>query len=441
MPKPPPCPDSCNVLLVGGGGREHALAWKLRQSRRLGRLWTTDRSNPAIQSIARQCPVEMDVKRPFHLQQWCTRERIDLVVVGPEQPLADGIADALSTPERMVFGPSKSGARMEADKAFAKNIMRQASVPTAEGRIFTDLESAIEYVTVREEPCVVKATGLAAGKGVVVCDDEHEAIAALQEIMGARVHGEAGATVLVEERLHGQEVSVMALVDGHTIWILDPAQDHKQRDEGDSGPNTGGMGAYCPTPVLDDAMLARIQRDILIPTVAGLRREGIDYRGVLYAGLMLTPGGPKVLEFNCRFGDPETQPLMARLQGDLVEICWATAAGTLDDVQIGFDPRTACCVVLCSAGYPGAYEKGRVITGIDAAEAAGGAGRVTVFHAGTATTPAGDLVTAGGRVLSVTALGQDLATARDLANDAADQIRFDGSFFRRDIGDRVLAPS
>lgn len=440
MPKPLPCPNRCNVLLVGGGGREHALAWKLKQSRRLGTLWTTHPGNAGLADLASPCPVEVDAKRPFHLERWCDEAKIDLVIVGPEDPLADGLADALQTDTRMVFGPTKAGARIEADKAWAKQLMRAASVPTAEGRVFEDLETAKVYVEARETGCVVKATGLAAGKGVFVCDDQAEAIKALETIMSDRAFGDAGASVIVEEKLQGQELSVLALVDGSTIWVLDPAQDHKQVGEGDTGPNTGGMGAYTPTPLASGELLAKVERDVLVPTVAALRREGIDYRGVLYAGLMLTPAGPKVLEFNCRFGDPECQPLMARLQADLVEVCWATAAGTLDEVKIDFDARTACCVVLCSEGYPGSYPKGRAITGVDAAEAVAGKGRITVFHAGTTRTPDGDLVTAGGRVLSVTALGADLREARDLANEACDRIRFDGAFHRRDIGDRVLAP-
>ena len=440
MSTPPPCPDRCSVLLIGGGGREHALAWKLSQSPRLGRLWSTHPQNPGIAELAEPCPVALDVRRPFHIRRWCEKEGIDLVVVGPEAPLAEGVADALAGDGRMVFGPTRDGARIEADKAWAKQLMRSAAIPTADGRTFSDLELAREHVIARDRPCVVKATGLAAGKGVFVCDDPAEAIAALELILGEKTFGDAGARVIIEERLEGQEVSVLALVDGHTIWVLDPAQDHKQVGEGDTGPNTGGMGAYCPTPPLDDAMIAKIQRDILVPTVDALRREGIDYRGVLYAGLMLTPAGPKVLEYNCRFGDPECQPLMARLQGDLVEICWATAAGTLDEVRLDFDPRTACCVVLCSEGYPGPCVTGLPIEGLEEAAAVAGAGRVRVFHSGTRRDEEGRLLTAGGRVLSVTALGSDLREARDLANAACDRIRFAGAFHRRDIGDRVLTP-
>lgn len=379
--------------------------------------------------------------RTFHLTSWCDEEHIDLVIVGPEAPLAAGIADALSTDRRMVFGPGAAGARLEADKAWAKQVMRQAAVPTAEARVFKRIEEAEAWIDTHDGPCVIKASGLAAGKGVIVCDEQAEARDAIQRIMAEREFGDAGDTILIEDRLIGQEVSILALVDGHTIWLLDPAQDHKQVGEGDTGPNTGGMGAYCPTPLLDSSDLDRIEGEILVPLVDGLRRNGVDYHGVLYAGLMLTPAGPKVLEFNCRFGDPECQPLMTRLQGDLVDICWATAAGSLDSVSMSFDPRVACCVVLCSEGYPGSCSTGHVITGIEDAERLGGADEsVQVFHAGT-TCRDGDLVTSGGRVLGVTALSSTLSSARDLANEACGKITFDGSFHRHDIGDRVLIPA
>lgn len=440
MPKTPPCPDRCNVLLVGGGGREHALAWKLTQSPRLGALWLTDTTNAGLAALGKQCPVDFDFKRPFHLVRWCDQAEIDLVIIGPEAPLAEGAADALATGKRLVFGPSKAAAQIEADKAFAKVLMRQAAVPTADGRTFEHVESALEYVRAHEEPLVIKAAGLAAGKGVVVCETQEEAVAAVESIMVQRAHGDAGSRVIVEERLGGQEISILALVDGRTIWLLDPTQDHKQLGEGDRGPNTGGMGAYCPTPLLDEETLGLIEREIFVPTIDALRRDGIEYRGVLYAGLMLTPGGPKVLEFNCRFGDPECQALMPRLTVDLVEIAWATAAGRLDDVDVAFDPRTACCVVMCSGGYPGSSAKGKPITGLDDVAALAGAGEsVHVFHAGTRRTADGDVVTNGGRVLGVTALASDLQSAQDLANRACDAIHFEGAVWRRDIGGRVLS--
>jgi phosphoribosylamine--glycine ligase len=441
MPRPVPCPSPCNVLLVGGGGREHALAWKLRQSPRLGRLFLTHPQNAALASLGEPVPKEIPARGTFHYRTWCDRNAIDLVIIGPEAPLAEGLADELASERRLVFGPGRAGAQIEAEKVFAKRLMRQAAVPTAEARIFEHAESAREYVLTRDEPCVIKASGLAGGKGAIVCDEAADAVAAIDRIMVDREFGAAGDRLLVEERLQGQEISVLALVDGRTIWLLDPTQDHKQVGEGDTGPNTGGMGAYCPTPLLDAATLSIIESEIFVPTVDALRREGIEYRGVLYAGIMLTPGGPKVLEFNCRFGDPECQPLMARLRGDLVEICWATAAGVLEGVEIDFDPRVACCVVMCAAGYPGEVETGKPITGIEAAEAMAGPGQgVHIFHAGTAISPSGELVTNGGRVLGVTAIGADLRSARDLANAACAEIRFEGAFYRRDIGDRVLTP-
>ena len=442
MPRHRPCPDSARVLLIGGGGREHALAWAISKSPRLKQLWITNPENAGLEALGTPCPVAMDMSDTFRMRRWCETEEIDLVVVGPEQPLAAGIADVLQSTPCAVFGPSKEAAQLEADKAFAKQVMRHAAIPTAEARIFRDADAATLFVTTREEPCVVKASGLAAGKGAIVCNTTEEAVDAINRIAVAREFGDAGNTLIVEEKLAGQEVSVLALVDGRDIWVLDPCQDHKQVGEGDTGPNTGGMGAYCPAPILDEKTMAQVEREIIVPTVDALRRDGIEYRGVLYAGIMLTPAGPKVLEFNCRFGDPECQPLMARLTSDPIEMLWATATGNLDRVDISVDSRTACCVVMCSEGYPGKYEKGRSITGIEDAESLGDDDRtVIVFHAGTTHNAAGELVTNGGRVLGVTALAEDLHAARELANHACERIHFDGAFFRRDIGDRVLVRS
>jgi phosphoribosylamine--glycine ligase len=438
MARPRACPDRCNVLLIGGGGREHALAWRLKQSERLGDLWLTDSTNAGLQPLGRLCPVRLDVRNPFQMRRWCEREGIDLIVVGPEAPLADGIVDALQTDRCLVFGPTRAGARIEADKAFAKQVMRQASIPTADGRVFSSAEAALQYLSAHDEPCVVKATGLAAGKGVIVCETPAHALAAVDRMMVQRAFGEAGARIIIEEHLSGQEVSVLALVDGRDIWVLDPCQDHKQLLEGDTGPNTGGMGAYCPTPVVDSAELDIIERDIIVPVVDALRRDGVEYRGVLYAGLMLTPAGPKVLEFNCRFGDPECQALMMRLRGDVLELLWATAAGSLDQVDIEFDDRVSCCVVMCAAGYPEAPVKSTPIRGMEEAAAAGG-DDVMIFHSGTARGPSGELLTHGGRVLSVAALGATLPEARDRANAVCARIRFEGAHYRRDIGHRVLS--
>ncbi len=437
------CPEQCNVLLIGGGGREHALAWKLSQSSKLGTLYATDTTNGGIAALASPCDQKWDPSREFFLSRWCDQHDIHLIVVGPEVPLAQGIADILTTETRLVFGPSKEAARIESDKSYAKNLMRQASIPTADSRSFSDIDAARSYllrgldrefenefktelakeVTAfiewcneqekskylqfskelqtaldqREEPCVVKASGLAAGKGVIICQTVGEAIRAVELVMKEHAFGEAGGTILIEEFMTGPEVSVLALIDGGTIWVLDLCQDHKQVGEGDIGPNTGGMGAFCPAPLLDEEMMEYVEREILVPAVDAMRRDGIEYRGVLYAGLMLTPAGPKVLEFNCRFGDPETQPLMTRFKGDLLDVLWRTASGTLDEASIEFEDNVACCVVMCSEGYPGSYVKGQVITGIDTAESSN---QVVVFQAGTDCSGV-ELTTSGGRVLGV----------------------------------------
>ncbi|MFM7262010.1 MAG: phosphoribosylamine--glycine ligase, partial [bacterium] len=376
----------------------------------------------------------------FRLTRWCEREQISLVVIGPEAPLAADYATKLAdAPRRVVFGPTRAGAQLEWDKAFAKQVMRAASVPTADGRTFTDAGQALAYISTRVDGCVVKATGLCAGKGVMVCKDIAEARRAVEDCLVKKVFGDAGTTILVEDLLEGPEVSVLALCDGQSFWILDPAQDHKRVGEGDSGPNTGGMGAFSPTPKATDELLRIVQRDVLVPTIDALKRMDIPFRGVLYAGLMLTPAGPKVLEFNTRFGDPETQPIMARLKGDLVELCWATATGQLSEVDLTFDGRAACCVVVCSKGYPGNYPKGLEITGLDEAKAVerGPGEEIVIFHAGT-TRKGGKLVTNGGRVLGVTALAETVERASALASEAASKIQFDGAFYRRDIG-RSLA--
>ena len=440
MKKPPSCPGKCNILLIGGGGREHALGWKLKQSPRLGKLWLTDPGNGGLARLGQPCPVKMECADVFRMQRWCDEQHIHLVVVGPEAPLAAGISDALQTEKRMVFGPNQAGAQIEADKVFAKKLMNSAAIPTASSRTFTVVESARSYLEAHDEPCVIKAAGLAAGKGVIVCETQTEALEAIEKFMVQRDFGAAGDVVIIEEKLEGQEVSVLALVDGRTISLFDPCQDHKQLREGDTGPNTGGMGAYCPTPVIDRETQRIVESEILVLIVDAMRREGIEYRGVLYAGLMLTPAGPKVLEFNCRFGDPECQPLMARLRNDLIEILWATCTGQLHKIDIDFDNRVGCCVVMCSEGYPGEYEKGKIITGIDDALAMSDEkGEVIVFHAGTTVNHEGNLVTHGGRVLGVTALASDLQSARDLANAACGKIHFEGAFYRKDIGHRILA--
>ena len=428
------CPDKVNVLLLGTGGREHAMAWKLKKSRRMGTLWVEAAANAGIRELGQVCPEPLD--DAFRLCRWCERENIALVVVGPEGPLAADIATKLADPpRRVVFGPTKAGAQLEWDKAFAKQVMRAASVPTGDSRTFTDAEQALAYVATRVYGCVVKAAGLCAGKGVVVCRTVDEARRAVEDAMVRKSFGTAGNTVVVEELLEGPEVSVLALCDGQDFWVLDPAQDHKRVGEGDTGPNTGGMGAFSPTPKATSQLLDLVQRDVLVPTVDALKRMDVPFRGVLYAGLMLTAAGPKVLEFNTRFGDPETQPIMMRLKGDLIELCWATATGQLSEIDLSFDPRAACCVVVCAGGYPGAYAKGLEISGLEDAQsiARGPDEELVVFHAGTARKD-GKLVTNGGRVLGVTALAATGERAASLAREAAGLIRFQGAFFRRDIG-------
>lgn len=424
-------PDKTNVLLIGGGGREHAIAWKLSQSPLLGDLWTTHPENPGLAQFCKPVDVPVHIREIYRLVQFCEKKNIGLVVVGPEDPLAEGYADKLAAPGRLVFGPNREGAQIEADKAWSKHLMRSASVPTAEARIFTDASAAKAYVESREHPPVIKAAGLAKGKGVIVPGTIEEAVAAVHSIMIAKAFGDAGRQVLVEERLEGPEVSVLCIVDGSSILVLPPAQDHKRLLDDDKGPNTGGMGAFCPSTLISAELMTKIEREILVPTVDALKRDGITYRGVLYAGLMLTPGGPKVLEYNCRFGDPECQPLMMKLKSDLVELMLATCRGQLDTVDVEWSDDATCCVVLAAGGYPDKPRSGDVIEGLSAAADLPG---VQVFHAGTKRNAAGKVVTAGGRVLGVTASGASLSEARARAYAAVDQISFPGMQVRRDIG-------
>ena len=420
------------VLLVGNGGREHALAWKIAQSPRVTSLFALP-GNPGTAQLADNLP-DISPSDFDAIARFARDNRIDLVVVGPEDPLAAGITDRLQQAGLKVFGPTRDAARVEADKWFAKELMRQQSIPTAEARSFTDAAAAEDYVRHRDEPVVVKAAGLAKGKGVSVCYRTPDALAAIDQFMRKKVHGDAGSRVVIEELLTGPEVSVMALVDGRNIYVMEPAQDHKPVDDGDTGPMTGGMGAYSPTPVVNEKILNQIERDVLVPAVDGLVREGIEYKGVLYAGLMLTPSGPRVLEFNCRFGDPETQPLMMRLQSDLVEVMLAVADGRLDQVTLKWDPRPALCVVAASRGYPGKYPTGLQITGIENADAMPD---VKVFQAGTKM-DGKKLVTDGGRVLSVTAIGPTIADAQKRAYQAIQHIKFEGMHYRKDIAWRAI---
>jgi phosphoribosylamine--glycine ligase len=419
------------VLLVGNGGREHAIAWKLSQSPRLKQLFIAP-GNPGTAQYGTNAAIAAeDVSR---LVAFSRDQKIDLAVIGPEDPLAAGIVDAFEAVGIKAFGPSGGAAQIEADKAFAKQIMRASSIPTAESRVFEKFDDAKAYIASRDEPVVVKASGLAKGKGVFVCDDPADGILAAERLMCEKIFGDAGSRIVVEDKLLGQEASILAFVDGTSIYLMESAQDHKPIGDGDTGDNTGGMGAYSPAPIVTDKLMDQIVREILVPTVDGLNRNGTPYRGVLYAGLMMTQGGPRVLEFNARFGDPETQPILMRLKSDLLDVLLAVCEGRLSDITLQWDPRPAVCVVMASQGYPGRYEKGKVIEGIEQADKLPD---VKVFHAGTAINE-GRLITHGGRVLGVTALGKTIAEAKARAYEAVDRIHFDGASFRHDIADKAI---
>lgn len=420
-----------NILLIGSGGREHALAWKLSQSPKVSKIVAAPGS-PGIAQYA-DC-VEIGVTQFDKIEKLARDINAGLVVIGPEDPLALGLTDRLQKAGFKVFGPNQAAAKLEGDKWFAKDMMRQQAVPTAEARSFTDPDIADEYVKMHGPPIVVKATGLAKGKGVTICYREADAIEAIDLSMRQRVFGDAGARVVIEEFMTGPECSILAFIDRRNIYLMETSQDHKTIDEGDTGPMTGGMGAYSPTPMVTHEMLSQIEREVFVPILDGLVREGIEYKGILYAGLMLTTGGPRVLEFNCRFGDPETQPLMMRLKTDLLDVMLAVVDGTLDQITLEWDKRPAMCVVASSKGYPGKNRVGDVITGIDEADKMTD---IKVFHSGTAIKD-GQLVTAGGRVLAVTALGDTLKDAQARCYEAMAKIKFDGMHYRRDIGHRAL---
>ena len=420
------------ILLVGSGGREHALAWKMKQSPLCEALFTAPGNAGTAQCGANVPIEETDVAG---LVKFARESAIDLVVVGGEEPLAAGLVDAVRAAGMMAFGPTRLAAQIESDKAFSKQLMREASIPTAEARIFTDFKAARDYVLSRDRGLVVKAAGLAKGKGAIVVDEPYQAVKPLEQMMVERVFGAAGDTVLIEERLTGPEVSVLSLCDGRNIYVLEPAQDHKPIGDGDTGPNTGGMGCYSPVPVMTADLLGRVQREIIVPAVDALRRRVGRYEGVLYTGLMLTGGGPRVIEFNARFGDPETQPVLMRMQGDLVEAMVAVCEHRLDELSLNWDPRPAVCVVMASGGYPGPYAKGLPISGVQEADAMSD---VKVFIAG-AQQQGGRLVTSGGRVLGVTALGDSIAQAKARAYEAVGKISWPGCYCRHDIADKAIA--
>ena len=422
-----------NILVVGSGGREHALAWKLAQSPRADRIFVAP-GNAGTDRDAEN--VDISAHDLARLISFAKQNNVQLTVVGPEAPLAAGIVDAFQAEQLRIFGPSQAAAELEASKVFCKNLLRHADVSSADFHTFADASSAKAYLTEREDvPVVVKADGLAAGKGVIVCANREEALDAVERIAGAKEFGEAGNQLVIEERLVGQEASVLAITDGQTILTMPAVQDHKPAHDGDQGPNTGGMGAYSPTPLVTEEMMDSITEKVLVPTVHQMKRSRRPFRGVLYAGLMITKQGIKVLEYNVRFGDPECQPLMMRLKSDLVDVLEATVDGRLVEIEpMQWDPRPSVCVVMASEGYPGKYEKGQPIRGLD--EAAKIAD-VKVFHAGTASRD-GQTIANGGRVLGVTALGHSISAAKLQAYTAVKCIRWDGAWCRKDISDKAL---
>ncbi len=423
------------VLVIGGGGREHALAWKIAQSPLVDKVYCAP-GNAGTASLTRTTNVAVNADDLPGLENLVRVEKIDLTVVGPEAPLELGIVDRFTALDFPIFGPTQRAARLETSKAFCKQICRKHGIPSGEFAVFHDPDSARRYI--REHPgrIVVKASGLAAGKGVLLCETSEQALSAIDDIMERRVFGEAGREVNVEEFLEGEEASILFFTDGKSIYTLAAAQDHKAAFDGDKGPNTGGMGAYCPAPIIDDAMQQTIEREVLVPIVHAMNREGCPYQGVLYAGLMITPRGPLVLEFNARFGDPETQPLLMRLTSDIVPVMQAVIAGKLDTVEIEWDERAAVCVVMASGGYPGKYEKGKPIYGLDSVADLDDA---YVFHAGTALARDGTVLSAGGRVLGVTALGETIAAAQKRAYEVVAQITFENAYYRTDIAHRALS--
>ena len=419
------------VLVLGGGGREHALVWKLAESPNVEKIYAAP-GNPGIWRLAER--VAVDHNSIAALAEFAAAERIDLTVVGPESYLALGIADEFARRGLLVFGPSRAAAAIEADKSFAKDFMARHNIPTAAYAVFSDYARALAHVRERGAPIVVKASGLAGGKGAIVCMSVAQAEEALADLMLRRIFGEAGDRVVIEEYLSGEEASLLVLTDGERALPFPLAQDHKRAYDGDEGPNTGGMGAYAPAGVLGADGLARVMEEIVRPTLAGLAAEGRPYRGVLYVGLMATPTGPKVVEFNCRFGDPEAQAVLPLLESDLALLCLAAAEGRLAGQALRISDRSAVCVVLAAGGYPGDYQRGQIIRGLAAAEASPG---VLIFHAGTAVRGE-EVVTAGGRVLNVVGVGPEFTTARERAYAAVSRIEFSGMHYRRDIAWREM---
>lgn len=419
------------IMVIGGGGREHALIWKISRNSSVSKIYVVP-GNAGVCGAAHCADIDLDDNTK--LARFAEDEQIDLTVVGPEAPLVNGIVDEFVSRGLRIFGPNKEAAQMEGSKKFAKSILRKAGVVTAASETFTDVDKALSYLEEVGAPIVVKADGLAAGKGVTVCEDLATARRAVKECLVDKRFGEAGCICMIEEYLQGPELTVMALTDGKTVLPLLPAQDHKPVFDGDAGPNTGGMGAYSPVPKVSQKTLDWIEDNILKKTVAALRNEGVDYKGVLYAGIILTDDGPKVLEFNARFGDPEAQVVLPLLESDLVEIMLALTEGNLKDYKLNWSDKMCVSVVMASGGYPGDYATGKVIKGI---ETLGDIPGLIVFHAGTKVVK-GKTVTAGGRVLNITGVGKDVHEARDKAYTAIERIKFDGSFYRTDIALKAI---
>lgn len=424
-----------NILLVGSGGREHALAWKLKQSPRCSRLYCAP-GNPGIAQVAELVSIPMEDIQG--ITDFAVQNKIDFVVVGPEAPLVAGLADLLRAKNISVFGPSKKAAQLEGSKGFMKDLCRKYNIPTAAYERFTDVDKALAFIDQHGAPIVVKADGLAAGKGVVVAENIEQAKEAVRDMLSGNAFGDAGHSIVIEEFLDGEEVSYFVLADGKNILPLSSAQDHKRVGDGDTGPNTGGMGAYSPAPIFTKEMEDRVLREMIQPTVDGMAKEGCAFTGIFFAGLMIVKGVPKLLEYNARFGDPECQMLMMRFQGDLVDLLYAAAVGKLDTMKdkISWSDQPALGVVMASKGYPGAYIKNTLIKDIDKAEAQP---QVRVFHAGTALDKSGNLVNAGGRVLTVCAMGADIQTAQKNAYQGLAQINWPDSIYRSDIGWRAIA--
>ncbi len=419
------------VLLIGSGGREHAMAWKLSKSPKIKKLFIAP-GNPGTATVGEN--VMIPAEDIAGLKSFALREKIDLTVVGPELPLTMGIVDVFEEAGLKIFGPSRLAAELEGSKVFSKELMVRYNIPTAYFKKFDRAEAARDYINTHNPPMVVKADGLAAGKGVVICSTRDEALEAVELMMAKKSFGTAGKRVIVEEFLEGEEASFLAITDGKTVVPLAPAQDHKAIFDGDTGPNTGGMGAYSPPPVVTKELQDEVMRTVMVPTVKAMEAEGRPYKGVLYAGLMISNGRIKVLEFNCRLGDPETQPILMRLEDDLLEVIMKAVEVRLDTVSLRWSAKTAVCVVMAARGYPGTYEKGAEIHGL---AQAGALEDVVVFHAGTSLKD-GRVVTSGGRVLGVTALGVDVKNAIDNAYKAVSLISWDGAYCRKDIGKKAL---